>query len=68
MSNLSTYFYLLLLLAFISLIAQNEIELRTDGIVVPRIDTNTLVSPSLGQMIYNDNSTQHILTILDKRF
>ena len=43
-----------------SLIAQNEVELRTDGIVVPRTDTTAVTSPVAGMMIYD--TTVHLYT------
>ncbi len=31
-----------------------EVELRTDGIVIPRIDTGSVTLPSRGQLVYQD--------------
>jgi len=50
-------FVLLLILGSIcSTIAQNEVELRSDGIVVPRTTTSAVSSPIEGMLIY-DTST-----------
>ena len=47
----------LTLLTQSSALAQNEVELRTDGIVVPRTDTFDVISPSRGQIIYQDDAS-----------
>ena len=41
------------ILLIVQINAQNEIELRTDGIVIPRIDTGSIISPSKGQVVYD---------------
>ena len=53
--------YLLIsLFCFLSLClaGQTEIELRTDGIVVPRLDTSAVVTPTIGQVIYDTGANQ----------
>lgn len=41
-----------------TLSAQSELEIRTDGIVVPRIDTGTVVAPLAGQVIFDTSTTR----------
>jgi len=36
-----------------SLTAQNETEIKVDGLLIPRVDRNTVNSPSLGQLIFD---------------
>ena len=47
------FFAILLLLLCFHLSAQNEIELRPDGIVVTRSDHQLVLSPQKGQMVYD---------------
>jgi|GEM_PF-3434768 len=44
----------------LTLLAQNEIELRTDGIVVPRTDTSSVTNPTEGMMIYDTNLNTYV--------
>ena len=43
----------LLLGLFTSLHSQNETEIKVDGLLIPRVDRNTVSSPSLGQLIFD---------------
>ena len=45
--------FLLTLITLLDLAAQNEIELRPDGIVVPRTTTGAVTSPVEGMLIYD---------------
>ena len=42
----------------LSLFSQTEIEMRTDGIVVPRLEATSVASPSTGQVIYDTQTAQ----------
>jgi len=44
----------------LTLLAQTEIELRTDGIVVPRTDTSSVTNPTEGMMIYDTNLNTYV--------
>lgn len=35
------------------LFSQNETEIKVDGLLIPRVDRNTVSSPSLGQLIFD---------------
>ena len=37
----------------LTLFSQTEIELRTDGIVVPRLNTSSVNAPTMGQVIFD---------------
>jgi|GEM_PF-4630661 len=37
----------------LTLLAQTEVELRSDGIVVPRTDTSSVIAPVEGMIIYD---------------
>ncbi len=46
-------FFCLICFLSLTLFSQTEIELRTDGIVVPRLDTTSVNAPTMGQVIYD---------------
>ena len=59
MKNLTQIVIIITLLTLsISVTAQNEMEFRSDGIVLPRTDITTVVSPSKGQMVYDTNFSE----------
>ncbi|NBU52703.1 MAG: hypothetical protein EBS24_08795, partial [Chitinophagia bacterium] len=40
------------------LLSQNETEIRTDGLIIPRVDRNTVNNPTAGHLVYDFVSDQ----------
>ncbi len=44
------------ILSALSLMSQGETEFYSDGIIIPRVDSNSITNPSLGMLIYETTS------------
>ena len=51
-----TFSFFALIISCSALFGQEEVELRKDGIVVPRIESDSTDNPTLGQVIYDINT------------